>query len=323
MRRLMLAAALALGTVLPAAAQPAAPPFPNRPLRWIVGFAPGGVGDTTARLVAPRLSEALGQPVVIENRPGAGGIAASETVARAAPDGHTLLLVTATSATAPHLFRSLPYHPIDDFTPVAQIAFFHHAIVTAANGPYRTLQELMQGARASGARVNLGSVSAGTALHLSLELFRSMSGIPAEVVTYRSTGELLNAAAVGDIHAAMEVAATTLGQVSGGRLRALAVTSPHRIAALPDVPTVAESGLPDYVVRTWNGMAGPARLPRPILDRLNGEIRRIMALPEIRERLLPLAVEPAADSPEELHRLMVEETALWGRVIAAAGIEKQ
>ena len=297
--------------------------FPDRPIRWIIGFAPGGVGDTTARLVAPRLAEALGQPVVIENRPSAGGILASETVARAAPDGHTLLLVTATAATAPHLFRTLPYHPIDDFAFVSQIAFFDHIIVTGATSPYQSLQGLMQAARANPRSVNLGSVSAGTALHLSLELFRSMSGIPAEIVTYRSTGELLNAAATNDIQAAMEVAATTLTQISGGRLRALAVTSPERIAILPDVPTVRESGLPDYVVRTWNGMAAPARTPRPIIDRLNAEVNRIMALPEIRERLAPLAVSPAAGTPEALRDLLVQETELWGRVIAAAGIEKQ
>lgn len=319
MRRRSLAAALLL-PALPAHAQEWAP---NRPVRWIVGFAPGGVGDTTARLVGQKLSDSLGQPVVIENRPGAGGIAASETVARAAPDGHTLLLVTATAATAPHLFRTLPYHPINDFTFVSQIAFFHHAIVTAANGPYRTLPDLIAAARANPNRVNLGSVSAGTALHLSLELFRSMGRIPAEIVTYRSTGDLLNATATGDVAAAMEVAATTLGQVSGGRLRALAVTSPQRIALLPDVPTVAESGIPEYDVRTWNGMAAPGGTPRPIVDRLNADIRRIMALPDIRDRLAPLAVDPAAGTPEALRDLLVAETELWGRVIRAAGIERQ
>ena len=314
---------LALCALLLAAPAMAQTRFPDRPIRWIVGFAPGGVGDTTARLVAPRLAESLGQPVVIENRPGAGGIQASEAVARAAPDGHTLLLVTATAATAPHLFRALPYHPIDDFAFVSQIAFFDHIIVTGAASPYRSLQELLAQARAHPRSVNLGSVSAGTALHLSLELFRSMSGIPAEIITYRSTGELLNAAATNDIAAAMEVAATTLTQISGGRLRALAVTSPQRIAILPDVPTVRESGLPDYIVRTWNGMAAPARTPRPVIERLNAEVNRIMALPEMRERLAALAVSPAAGTPEALRELLVQETELWGRVIAAAGIEKQ
>jgi len=296
---------------------------PSRPIRWIVGFAPGGVGDTTARLVGAKLSEAFGQPVVIENRPSAGGILASETVARATPDGHTLLLVTTTAATAPHLFRTLPYHPIDDFAFVGQIASFPHAIVVAADAPYRSLQDLIADARARPGRVNLGSVSVGTALHLSLELFRSMAALPAEIVTYRSTGELLNATATGDVQAAMEVAATTLGQIAGGRLRALAVTSPSRVGVLPDVPTVVEGGLPDYRVITWNGMAAPRATPRPVVDRLNAEVRRIMALAEIRDRLLPLAVEPAAGSPEDMRQLLVEDTALWGRVIQAAGIERQ
>jgi tripartite-type tricarboxylate transporter receptor subunit TctC len=296
---------------------------PSRPIRWIVGFAAGGVGDTTARLVGAKLSDALGQPVVIENRPSAGGIVASETVARAAPDGHTLLLVTTTAATAPHLFRQLPYHPIDDFAFVSQIASFPHIIVVAAAAPYRSLQDLIADARARPGRINLGSVSIGTALHLSLALLRSMGEIPAEIVTYRSTGELLNATATGDVQAAMEVAATTLGQISGGRLRALAVTSPGRVGVLPEVPTVMESGLPEYRVITWNGMAAPRGTPRPVIARLNAEVNRIMAMPEIRDRLLPLAVEPAAGTPEAMHRLLVEDTALWGRVIAAAGIERQ
>lgn len=319
MRRFLLACAAAL-IAGPAFAQDWSP---NRPIRWIVGFAPGGVGDTTARLVGAKLSEALGQPVVVENRPSAGGIVASETVARAAPDGHTLLLVTATAATAPHLFRQLPYHPINDFTFVTQVASFPHIIVVAANSPHRTLQDFIAAARANPGRMNMGSVSIGTALHLSLALLRSMGEIPAEIVTYRSTGELLTATGTGDVHAAMEVAATTLGQISGGRLRALAVTSPQRATVLPDVPTVAESGLPDYRVITWNGMAGPANMPQPIVNRLHAEVRRVMAMPDVRDRLIPLAVEPAANGPEAMRELLVADTELWGRVIRAAGIERQ
>jgi tripartite-type tricarboxylate transporter receptor subunit TctC len=319
MKRILLACLLSLAA-LPAMAQDWAP---NRPIRWIVGFAPGGVGDTTARLVGQKLAESLGQPVVIENRPSAGGIVASEAVARAAPDGHTLLLVTATAATAPHLFRQLPYHPINDFTFVSQVASFPHIIVVATNSPHRSLADLIAAARAQPGRINMGSVATGTALHLSLELLRSMGPIPAEIVTYRSTGELLNATATGEVQAAMEVAATTLGQISGGRLRALAVTSPQRATVLPDLPTVAESGLPDYRVITWNGMAGPAGMPRPIVDRLALEIRRAMASPEVRDRLLPLAVEPAANGPDALRSLLVAETELWGRVIRAARIEQQ
>ncbi|NKC30791.1 Bug family tripartite tricarboxylate transporter substrate binding protein [Falsiroseomonas selenitidurans] len=319
MKRILLAALLACAA-LPAWAQGA---YPNRPIRWIVGFGAGGVGDMTARLVGQKLSEGLGQPVVVENRPSAGGIVATETVARAAPDGHTLLLVTATAATAPHLFSTLPYHPINDFEFVSQIASFPHIIVTGANAPYRSLQDLMAASRATPGQVNLGSVSVGTALHLSLALFQSMGNLPVEIVTYRTTGDLLNATATGDIGGAMEVAATTLGQISGGRLRALAVTSPRRIDVLPGVPTVAESGLPDYTVMTWNGMAAPRGTPRPVVDRLNAELRRVLALPEIRDRLLPLAVVPTPTTPEAMRQLLVDETALWGRVITAAKIERR
>ncbi|HEV7268261.1 MAG TPA: tripartite tricarboxylate transporter substrate binding protein [Falsiroseomonas sp.] len=317
MRRALLACLLSLAA-LPAMAQQWSP---DRPIRFIVGFGAGGVGDTTARIVGAKLSEALGQPVVIENRPSAGGIVASETVARAAPDGHTLLLVTATAATAPHLFRQLPYHPVGDFAFVSRIATFPHAIVVAANSPHRNLQDLIAAARANPGRTNLGSVSVGTALHLSLALLRSMGDIPAEIVTYRTTGELLNATATGDVHAAMEVMATTLGQINGGRLRALAVTSPERAQLLPDVPTVAESGLPEYRVITWNSMAAPRGTPRPVIMRLNTEVNRIMRLPEIRDRLIPLGVEPSPTTPEAMRDMLVAETELWGRVIRAAGIE--
>jgi tripartite-type tricarboxylate transporter receptor subunit TctC len=321
MKRRTLGAAALAALASPALAQ--APWAPSRPIRWIVGFAPGGVGDTTARLVGAKLAEGLGQPVVIENRPSAGGIVASETVARSAADGHTLLLVSTTAASAPHLFRTMPYDPIRDFTYVTQVASFPHIIVAPANAPYSTMPELIAFARANPGRLNMGSVAVGTALHLSLELLRSMGNIPAEIVTYRSTGDLLNATATGDVGAAMEVAATTLGQISGGRLKALAVTSPQRASVLPNVPTVAESGLPDYTIVTWNGMAGPANLPRPIVDRLHAEVSRVMSLPEIRDRLLPIAVEPAANGPDAMHALLVRETELWGRVIAAARIEKQ
>lgn len=319
MKRILLAALLACAA-LPALAQGE---YPNRPIRWIVGFGAGGVGDLTARLVGQKLSESLGQPVVIENRPSAGGILATETVARAAPDGYTLLLVTATAATAPHLFQTLPYDPINDFAFVSQIASFPHIIVTSATSPYRTLQDLIDAARANPGQVNLGSVAVGTALHLSLALFQSMGNLPVEIVTYRTTGDLLNATATGDIGAAMEVAATTLGQISGGRLRALAVTSPQRIAIMPDVPTVAESGLPDYNVMTWNAMAAPRGTPRPIIDRLNAEVRRVLAMQDVRDRLIPLAVQPTPTTPEAMRQLLVDETALWGRVISAARIERR
>jgi tripartite-type tricarboxylate transporter receptor subunit TctC len=228
-RALASAGAVAALTMRSARAQS----YPSRPIRWVLGFGAGGVGDLTARLVAPKLAEGLrGQPIVIENRPSAGGIVAAETVARSEPDGHTLLLVTTTTATAAAMYRTLPYDTMRDFTFIGQLAAFDHVIATASDGPYKDLAALIAAAKAKPHSLNLGSIGVGSAQHLSVELFKSVAGIEAAVVTYRSTPELINAISTGEVQAGFETLAPVLPQL-GGRLRALAIPSAARFAWPP------------------------------------------------------------------------------------------
>lgn len=323
------AAALGAGLPLrptvaqPVASQPAAP-WPTRPIRWILGFAPGGAGDITARLLAPRLQAALGQPVLVENRPSAGGLVAAEAVARAEPDGHTLLLVTSTSSTAPAFYRSLPFDTERDFAPVGFIASFGHVMMTAPGAPYRNLGELIAAARARPGAINIGSISVGTAQHLSAELFREVAAIRTETVTYRGTPDLMNAVAAGDVQLGFETVPPVLGLLGpGGRARALAISSAARFPGLPDVPTAAEAGLPNYVAGSWNGIQAPARTPRSMIERLNAELNRVIGDPEVRGKLLELGLEPRPGPPEALQEQLLSDIRLWTRVVADARIERQ
>jgi tripartite-type tricarboxylate transporter receptor subunit TctC len=298
--------------------------WPSRPIRWIVGFAPGGVGDLTTRLVAAKLGAALGQPVVVENRPSAGGIVAAETVVRSAPDGHTLLLLTTTDATAAAIYQRLSYDVMRDLEFVGQMSFFDHVLVTGANSPYRTLGEVIAAARAKPDSINLGSIAVGNAQHLGAELFRNMTGTEMVIVPYRSTPDLLNATATGDVQLASEILAPVLPQATGGRLRVLAVAAPQRFSGLPDVQTAEEAGVPGYIVRSWNGIAAPARTPRPIVDRLNAELLRTVALQEIRDKMLELGVQPVeSTTPESFRAYVAQESARWAQVVTQTGIPRQ
>jgi tripartite-type tricarboxylate transporter receptor subunit TctC len=273
--------------------------------------------------VAPKLSEGLGgQPVVIENRPSAGGIVAAEAVARSEPDGYTLLLVTTTTATAAAMYRTLPFDTVRDFTFIGQLALFGHVIATAGNSPYKDLRSLIAAAKAQPGKLNLGSIGVGSAQHLSVELFKSVAQIEATVVTYRSTPELINAISTGEVQAGFETLAPVMPQLPSGRIRALAIPSPERFPGLPDVPTAEQAGLPGYVIRSWNGICAPAGLPAPIVEKLNRELLRVAALPDVRARMLELGVETVAGPPEELRRLMVEEISRFSRIVADARIER-
>lgn len=307
------------GLARPALAQRA---WPSRPIRLVLGFAPGGVGDLTARMIAPRISEGLGQPIIIDNRPGAAGIVAAEPVARAAPDGYTMLLLTTTNSTADAMYRNLPYDTARDFSPVARIATFDHILLTGANSPYRTLKDVIEAARARPGTINLGSIAVGNAQHLGAELLKSMAGVDMTVVPYRSTPDLINATTSGDVHIASEILAPVLGQVQAGRLRALAMASAERFPLLPDVPTATERDLPGYVAGSWNGVAGPAAMPRAIVERMNAEIGRALALPEVRDKLLELGVTPAFTSPEDFSAFIRSEGERWSRIVETSNIPK-
>jgi tripartite-type tricarboxylate transporter receptor subunit TctC len=297
--------------------------FPSRPLKIVVPFGAGGVADLTARTVAQKLALSLGQPVVIENKPGAGGVGASDAVAKAEPDGHTLLLMSNASAISATLFKSLPYDTLRDFIPVSTLGFFDIAIVVPAQSRFRTLAELLAHARANPGRLNIGSINIGSTQNLTAELFKTHAGADLQIVPFNGTPAVIHALRGGQIDAAVEILAPMMAQIKAGKLRALAVTSEQRSQLLPEVPTAGESGLPGYVASSWNALAVPARTPPAVLARLQRDIAAAVNAPEVRQRLRELNIEARASTPEQTQRFLQAEIRRWGEVIQRANIPRQ
>jgi tripartite-type tricarboxylate transporter receptor subunit TctC len=297
--------------------------YPSHPIRVMVGFAAGGNADITIRVVGQRLSERLGQPVVIDNRPSAGGIIATETAASAPPDGYTLLLLTNGTAITQSLFRSLPFNAATDFAPISLLGQFDVVLLAAADAPFRTVADVIETARAKPGAVTIGTVNPGSTQHLSAELFKSLAGIDAVTVPFRTTPAVVTALLGGEVQVGFEMLAPVKPQIEAGALRALAVASDHRFARLPAVPTVQESGLPGYQVSAWNALAAPARTPPEVIARLQREITAVLEMSDVRQALLDLGVEPGASSPEVAQHMLVAEIERWRAVIAHAGIEPQ
>jgi tripartite-type tricarboxylate transporter receptor subunit TctC len=297
--------------------------YPSHPVRVIVPFAAGGIADLTARIVGGKMSEALGQPVVIENRPGAGGVVASQTVAKADPDGYTLLLMSNGNAVSASLFASLPYDTRNDFIPISTLAFFDLAIVVRQDSPMRILQDLLAYARSHPGKLNIGSINVGSTQNLAAELFKIRTGISAQVVPFNGTPALVAALLGGSVDAAVEILAPVAGQVTSGKLRALAVTGTTRNAQLRDVPTAAEAGIANFDVTSWNGLAAPAHTPADVIARLQREANAALAAPEVREKLQALGVEARGSTPQEARDLLAREIRRWDEVIAKAGIPRQ
>ena len=297
--------------------------YPARPVKILVPFAAGGVADITARVLAQKMSETLGQQVLVENRPSAGGIVASEAVAKAEPDGHALLFITNGNALSASLFKSLPYDTVRDFAPVSTVGFFDLVLLVDSASKIASVRELIAFAGANPNKVNIGTINIGSTQNLAAELFKSMSGIDAQVVPFKTTPAVVTALKGGDVQAAFEILAPVLGQIKGATLKPLAVTSDRRYSGLPNVPTVAESGVPGYQASSWNGVAAPAKTPKAVIDRLNREVNAAAAAPEVRQRLRELGVEARAGTPEALAALLASEIAKWKAVIERAKIEKQ
>jgi tripartite-type tricarboxylate transporter receptor subunit TctC len=299
--------------------------YPTRAITIVVPFGAGGVADITARTVGLAMSKSLKKPVVIENRPGAGNIVGSAAVARAAPDGHTLLLISNGNAVSVGLFKNLPYDPVKDFAPVGTLGYFDLALFVPQNSPYKTAADLIAKAKSQPGKVSIGSIAAGSTQNLSAELFRTMAGIDALVVPYNGTPALQTALLAGQVDVGFEVLGPMMAQLAPGPkgLRALAVTSDRRFPGLPDVPTVAESGLPQYNVASWNGLAAPAGTPGPVIDKLNAAIREAVQSPDVQRRLQALGVRAQASTPQELGRLLSSEIQRWRGVIVAAKIPQQ
>lgn len=316
-------AGMALAVVPAWRAARAQPAYPAKAVRIVVPFAAGGVGDLTARAVAAALADRLGQPVVIDNRPGAGGVVAADTVARAEPDGHTLFLMSNGTAVSASLFKALPYDTVADFAPISTLGVFDMAVLVPADSPHRSLAQLLAHARAQPGRVNIGSINVGSTQHLAAELFKSSAAIDAQVVPFNGTPALITALRGRQVDVGVEILGPALPQVRAGALRVLAVTGERRSPMLPDAPTAVEQGVPGLVASSWNALAAPARTPRAVVDRLQREIAAVVASPAVQQQLRALHVEPRTSTPEQAHALLKADIERWRAVIERAGIPPQ
>ena len=297
--------------------------FPTKPLKIVVPFGAGGVADLTARTVAQKLGENLGQSVVIENKPGAGGIVATDTVAKSTPDGYTLLLMSNATAVSAGLFKTLPYDAEKDLIPLSILGTFDIAILVNNDSKFSSLSDLLSFAKANPGKLNIGSINVGSTQNLAAELFKSTAGIDAQVVPFNGTPAVMTALRGGQIDVGVEILAPVLPQIKGQALRALAVTGDKRAAALPQVPTAKESGVRNLYAASWNALAVPAKTPKEVVQKLNQEIQNALNHPDVRKKLLEMNVEPLPSSLQQAADLLGSETKRWGEVIQRAGIQKQ
>lgn len=297
--------------------------YPSKPLKIVVPFGAGGVADLTARTVAQKMSENMGQSIVIENKPGAGGVVATDAVAKSAPDGYTLLLMSNATAVSAGLFKSLPYDAEKDLIPLSVLGTFDIAIVVPQESKFANLPDLLAFAKANPGKLNIGSINVGSTQHLAAELFKSTAGIDAQVVPFNGTPAVLTALRGGQIDVGVEILAPVLPQIKGQALRALAVTGDKRAAALPQVPTAKEMGVKTLYAASWNALAAPAKTPRDIVQRLNQEIQSALNNTDVRKKLIDMNVDPQPGSLQQAADLLSSETKRWGDVIQRAGIAKQ
>jgi len=313
----LLTLALVLGAAHSALAQA---PYPARPIRFLVGFPPGGTNDIVARAIAPKFSEFLGQSVVIENRGGANASIATDLAAHAAPDGYTILLVAPGHATNPALLK-LNFDSINDFAFITLLAESQNLLVVHPSLPARTVKELIALSKRRPGDINYGSSGTGTTTHLSAELFQYMTGIKWTHIPYKGGGPGLVALISGEVSLYFGNVPTVIRQARAGKVRAVATTGSKRTPAAPDIPTVAESGVPGYEVTTAYGMAAPAKTPRAIVDRLHADVVRVLNSPDVSNRLRALGADPIGNTPEQYTAFVKNEISKWGKVIKAAGIK--
>ncbi|AWN34557.1 Bug family tripartite tricarboxylate transporter substrate binding protein [Methylobacterium radiodurans] len=319
-RRVILAGGLA-AAALPFSAR-AQGAYPTRPITLIVPFAAGGSTDVVGRLVAQKLSEVLGQQVVVENVVGAGGNVGAARVAKAEPDGYTILMGTvATHALNPLILKRKPYDPVTDFAPVALLAVVPNVLIVNPNLPAKNVQELIALLKADPKKYNYASSGIGTPLHLSGELFKSMAGVQMQHIPYRGSGPALNDVVAGQVPIQFDNLPSASEFIRSGTLRALAVTTKERAPSFPDVPTMAEAGLPNYETYTWNALFAPPGTPKPIVDALNAAARKALADPALVERLKTFSAKVQLSTPEELGQHVKTETAKWTPVVREAGIQ--
>ncbi|MBE7941584.1 MULTISPECIES: tripartite tricarboxylate transporter substrate-binding protein [Ramlibacter] len=322
--RRRLAAALAAGCLLPSLAR-AQKKWPPRPVRIVVPFGPGGIADLTARAVGQALSQQLGQAVIVDNRPGAGGVVGGELVARAEPDGTTLLLLSNGSAVTAALFRKLPFDIQKDFAPVALLGMFELGLVVPANSRFRSAADFIAAAHAQPGKLNLATIAVGSTQNLAAELFRSTGGLKLQVVPFNGTPAVVTALRGGEVDAAIEILGPLQPQVAAGALRVLAVLGDSRSPALPKVPRLGELGGPfaGFAVNSWNALAAPARTPPDVVDRLSRALQAALAQPQLQQQLAALDVVAGYQPPPVLAELLARDLRRWNSVIDHAGIARQ
>ena len=301
----------------------AEPGYPNRPVRIFIPFGPGGVADVTMRLLAQKLGEATKQQFVIENRPGAGGLLSAKAVIDAPADGYTLGVVGNSQAIGVSLFKTRPYNPLTDFTLVSITAKFEMLLAVNGASPYRTLQDVVAAARKNPGKLNFGAINPGSTQNLSAHMFKLMSGVDVAIVPYKTTPDLLTAILRRDIDVGFDYLAALQGSLSDNKVRIIATSGEDRNPLLPDVPTAKESGFPDYVVTSWNGLATSAGLPADVLAVLNRLINVGLSDPGLRDKAMKLGMDARGSTPEEMRARMVADIDKWAAVIDKAGIEKQ
>lgn len=315
MASLLVALAIGLASI-PAHAQA---PYPNRPIRIVIPFGPGGFADITVRLLAQKLTERTGAQVVIENRPGAGGIVAASSVLSSPPDGYTLFVFSSGIALSKSLLRSMPFDPVTAFAPISTMAQFDLLLLVKADSPIKTLKDALDAARRDPQKFNVGTINPGSTQNVTGELLRSVTGIPMTVVPHRTTGEVLTSLLRGDTQLAIDALAPLKAAVDEKQIRAIASSGSKRSPQQPDVPTMRELGV-DAVVDGWNSLVAPAGTPREVIDYLSGHVRAVVADGEFRKRMIELGGEPASCSPEELEARLKSDVDMWAAVVKKSGL---
>ena len=318
----LLCTALGL-TGLMQAAPTFAQAYPSKPIRFVVGFPPGGATEFVSRLVGQKLTQSMGQQVIIDNRPGAAGNLGIEIAARAAPDGYTLLFVAPNITISPSLYKKLGYDPVRDFVPVARVAAVPMVIVTPGNLPVATLKDFVALTKAKPGGYNYASSGVGTSLHLAAELFKLQAGVNLVHVAYKGSSLAMNDVISGQVHALFIGIPAPAPHIKTGRLRGLAVISPQRSATLPDVPTAIEAGMPNLEVTTWYGILAPTGTPRAIVTKLNGEINQAMQSADVKERLATQSTDAIVGTPEEFGAYIKKEMTKWAEVVRKAGMQPE
>ena len=295
--------------------------YPDKPIKIVVGFTPGGTADSVGRILGIAMSSRLGQPIIVENRPGANGNLATDYVAHSAADGYTIFFTSIGHAVNPSLYKEAKYDPVKDFTPIGQVLSAPNILVVPGNSPFNTVKDLIAYAKANPGKLNFASSGSGASLHLSAELFKQMVGVDLVHIPYKGTGSLMPDLLSGVVALSFPNFPSALPFVRSGKLKALGVTTANRSAAAPQIPTLAEAGVPGYDMSTWYGLIGPANMPAEVVAKLNQELRNVLHDPQVREKLVAQGVDPVIGSPQEFGMFIQEETKKWVQLLKKIKVE--